>query len=315
MMNLSCCSIPEATPSAPLRFVPKRNRMTPTTQKLFGVSWVPQIPFGIKDLPEQVRRAVGKMSLSGVQKKASVILNKQTKQIEIAQGNGTHILKPDVVDYPQIALVENLCMDMAEKMEMDVPPHAVLPMADGTPAYLIKRFDNLPKGERLHKEDMAQLLQVSTDEKYNGSLEKVGKAIRTHTTNVFLELTNFYERVVFNFLIGNGDMHLKNWALVETANTTKLAPCYDFVASRLFIPREDESALTINGKKNKLTRPDFDKLAQNLELEEKGVENIFENLQEIKPAIISMIQGSDINAYRKNDWIKLIKDRYARIIR
>src|SRR5258708_469068 len=166
MTNLSCCSIREATLSAPLRFAPRSDLMKPKPsktsseefnqriRKLFNVSWVPQIPFGMEDLPEQVRRAVGKMSLSGVQKKASVILNKQTKQIEIAQGNGTHILKPDIVDYPQIALVENLCMDMAEKLEMDVPPHALLPMADGTPAYLIKRFDNLPKGKRLHKEDM-----------------------------------------------------------------------------------------------------------------------------------------------------------------
>lgn len=267
----------------------------------------------MEDLPEHVRRAVGKMSLSGVQKKASVVLNKKTRQIEIAQGKGTHILKPDIVEYPQITLVENLCMDMAEKMEMDVPPHAVLPMADGTPAYLINRFDSLPKGERLHKEDMAQLLQVATDEKYNGSLEKVGKAIRAHATNVFLELINFYERIIFNFLIGNGDMHLKNWALVEKGNDIKLAPCYDFVSSRLFIPREDESALAINGKKNKLTRLDFDKLAQNLELEEKSVENIFEKLKEIRPTIISMIQGSDLSAYLKNDWVTLVKARYERL--
>jgi serine/threonine-protein kinase HipA len=160
---------------------------------------------------------------------------------------------------------------------------------------------------------MAQLLQVPTDEKYNGSLEKVGKVIRTHTTNVFLELINFYERVIFNFLIGNGDMHLKNWALVEKVGEIKLAPCYDFVSSRLFIPREDESALTITGKKNKLTRLDFDKLAQNLELEEKGVENVFEKFKEIRPTIISMIQNSTIGAHRKNDWTKLVKARYDRL--
>ena len=284
-------------------------------RRLFNVPWVPKISFGMADLPEQVRRSIGKMSLSGVQKKASVVLNKKEQQLVIAEGNGTYILKPDILEYPQIALVENLSMDIAEKLEMEVPPHAVLPMADGTPAYLIKRFDRLPNGERIHKEDMAQLLQVPTDEKYNGSLEKVGKAIRTHATNTFLELINFYERVVFNFLIGNGDMHLKNWAVVEKRNEIKLAPCYDFVSSRLFIPREDESALTINGKKNKLTRLDFDQLAQNLELEEKSISNIFEKLNEAKPTIISMIEDSELGATRKNDWIKLVEVRYERLIK
>ncbi len=282
-------------------------------RRLFNVSWVPKIPFGMADLPEQVRRSIGKMSLSGVQKKASVVLDKKEQQLVIAEGNGAYILKPDILEYPQIALVENLSMDMAEKLEMEVPPHAILPMADGTPAYLIKRFDRLPHGEKIHKEDMAQLLQVTTDEKYNSSIEKIGKVIRTHATNTFLELINFYERVVFNFLIGNGDMHLKNWALVEKRNEIKLAPCYDFVSSRLFIPREDESALTINGKKNKLTRLDFNQLAQNLELEEKSMENVFEKLKEVKPTIISMIQDSELGATRKNDWIKLVEVRYERI--
>lgn len=265
------------------------------------------------DLPEQVRRAVGKMSLSGVQQKASVVLNKKEQQLEIAQGNGTHILKPDILEYPQIALVENLCMDLAEKLEMEVPPHAVLPMADGTPAYIIKRFDLLPNRARIHKEDMAQLLHIPTESKYEGSLEKVGKAIREHASNVFLDLNNFYERVIFCFLIGNGDMHLKNWALVDTGTQVKLAPCYDLVASRLYIPREDESALTINGRRNKLTRLDFEKLAQTLELDEKSVNNVFEKFKTIKPTIISMIQSSDLGAYRKNDWIKLVKARYERI--
>lgn len=267
----------------------------------------------MEDFPEQVRRSVGKMSLSGVQIKASIILNKKTQQLEIAEGNGTHILKPDIPAYPQIALVENLCMDLAEKLEMEVPPHAVLPMADGTPAYIIKRFDLLPKGGRIHKEDMAQLLNISSESKYDGSLEKVGKAISQHASNVFLDLNNFFERVILCFLIGNGDMHLKNWALLEKGLDVKLTPCYDFVSSGLYIPREDESALTINGKRNKLSRTDFEKLAQALELDEKSVINIFDKFKEARPTIISLIQGSDLDADRKNDWIKLIKSRYERI--
>lgn len=264
----------------------------------------------MKDLPEQVRRSVGKMSLSGVQIKASVVLNKKEQLLEIAQENGTHILKPDLKKFPQIALVENISMDMADELEMDVPPHAVLPMADGTPAYIIKRFDRLPKGGRVHKEDMAQLLGVSTESKYDGSLEKVGKAIRTHASNVFLDLINFYERVLFCFLIGNGDMHLKNWALLDTGSEIKLAPCYDMVSSRLYIPRENESALTINGKRNKLIRADFDKLAQTLDLDKKSAKNIFEKFRGMKPTLLSLAQNSDLTMARKRAWSQLIISRY-----
>jgi serine/threonine-protein kinase HipA len=283
-------------------------------RRLFNVPWAPKIPFGMKDLPEQVRRSVGKMSLSGVQIKASVVLNKKDQQLEIAEENGAYILKPDLPQFPQIALVENISMDMADDLEMEVPPHAVLPMADGCPAYIIKRFDRLPRRERIHKEDMAQLLGMTTESKYDGSLEKVGKAIRTHASNVFLDLINFYERVLFCFLIGNGDMHLKNWALLDNGSEIKLAPCYDLVASRLYIPDEDESALTINGKRNKLNQADFNVMANTLDLDKKSVSNIFGNFKSKTPALISMVQRSDLNADRKKDWVNLIKTRSERVI-
>lgn len=278
-------------------------------KKLFGVSWIPSIPFDRSHWPEEVRKVAGKMSLSGVQQKASVILNKKSKEIELAQGNGMYILKPDPPEYLELSKIESLCMDLAESMGMDVPPHGVLSLADGTPAYIVKRFDRNSDGSKIHKEDMAQILEFPTDAKYGSSLEKVGKAIFAHTSNAYLDLTSFFERVVFNFAIGNGDMHLKNWALLMQTSIG-LAPCYDFVSSRLYIPNEDESALTINGKRNKLVLSDFEALATHLGIDQIAMRNVFEDLiSSGKTTMLDMIKASDTSDEKKDALIKIFSDR------
>ena len=197
---------------------------------LFGVSYAPKITFGIADLPSRVSQTAGKTSISGVQIKASVKLNPANKQVEISAEGGTHILKPEPTEYPELPQNENLAMNMAHELKMKVPAHSLFKMADGKFCYIIKRFDRISDGDKVHKEDMAQLLELPTDAKYSGSLEAVGNVIKTHTANPYLELFDFFQRVIFNFAIGNGDMHLKNWSLLTPATGgNSLAQCYDFV--------------------------------------------------------------------------------------
>lgn len=284
-------------------------------RRLFGVPWVPQITFGASQFPEEVGKVVEKMSISGVQPKASVALNKKLKRIEVVQEKGTHILKPDTVQLPEIAENESLCMDMAEVLGMDVPPHGVLSLADGTPAYVIQRFDRLPDGGTLHQEDMMQLMQPSTNDKYDASLEQVGKVIKKYATHTFLDLTNFFERIIFNFVIGNSDMHLKNWTLLTTREKIlRLAPCYDFVSSALYPGYDrEESALTINGKKNRINKPDFDTLAAHLELDSKASNNVFQKVLNAQKKILEMVSRSDISSIRKDTWLKVISSRYERL--
>jgi len=287
-------------------------------KRLFDVDWTPQIPFSAEEFPQVIRDiAVGKMSLSGVQPKASIVLNQKTKYIEIAQGNGTHILKPTPAEYPELAEIEDLCMSLAEHLEMDVPPHAVLPMADGVSAYVVKRFDRLPDGSKLHKEDMAQLLELPSTAKYEASLEKVGKAIRRWCSHAFLDLINFYERVLFNFVIGNGDMHLKNWALLTLPQPEgrfiRLAPCYDFVSSRLYIPNDDESALTIHGRRNRIQRSDFEALAHYLELDAKAAASAMEKIVSSEKQLLEGVKPAPLSAPRKEALLTLISSRIHRL--
>ena len=249
-------------------------------KELFGVEWIPAINFTIADLPAKVSQTAGRMSISGVQIKASVQLDEQARQLKIAPQGGTYILKPEPAEYPELPQNENLCMNLAAELKLNVPPHGLLKMADGKLCYVIKRFDRVAD-EKIHKEDLAQITGLPTDAKYSSSLEAVGKAIRDNTKNPYFELYEFFQRVVFNYVIGNGDMHLKNWSLLRPDSGTSLAPCYDFVCSKIYLPQEEDSALAINGKRNKLTRADFEKLAQTIGLESKPAANAMDSVRNL----------------------------------
>ncbi|MFV2045428.1 MAG: HipA domain-containing protein [Anaerolineales bacterium] len=252
------------------------------------------------------------MSISGAQIKLSVRVNLRTWMLETAAEGGTHILKPEPNQFPELPQNENLCMAIADELRMTVPPHGLFSMADGNLAYLIKRFDRLDDGTKLQKETMFQILN-STD-KYRGSLEQVGRAIRAHTKNVGLDSIEFFERVVLSFLIGNGDMHLKNWALlISEQGDVTLAPCYDFVASKIYIPTEEESALAINGKRNQLDRGDFHVLADSLRIDPRAAENSFERLRKAKDQILDLTDHSELSQERQLQVRALINSRYERI--
>lgn len=282
---------------------------------LFGVGYAPKITFGVADLPARVSQAAGKMSISGVQIKASVKLNRSNKQLEIAAEGGTHILKPEPAEYPELPQNENLCMNMAHELKMKVPAHALLEMADGEFCYIIKRFDRSSDGDKVHKEDMAQLLGLPTDAKYTGgSLEAVGNVIKAHTANPFLELFDFFQRVVFNFVIGNGDMHLKNWSLLTPATgENSLAPCYDFVDSKMYLPDEDELALPMVGKKNKLHREDLKKFAEYLGLDAKAAANAINSIVEFDPKFLAMTRSSCLSTDRQDKLLEIIAERIQRL--
>lgn len=286
---------------------------TKCLKQLFNVSWSPFIPFTMSDFPLEVSKIVDKMSISGVQPKTSVRVNKIKKELEIVEKNGTHILKTEPNEFPELPQNENLCMNIARALYIEVPPHALCPMADGKLCYVVLRFDRLPNGTKIHKEDMAQLLEYATENKYKGSLEQVGKVIQQHAKNVYLDLINFFERILLCFIIGNGDMHLKNWALLRLPIENKIAPCYDLVCSKLYLPNEDESALTINGKRNRLNKQDFEALGRTLKIDQKAMQNTFEKLFSARDKLTAMVFDSLLSKKKKSMMAEIIKTRYDTI--
>lgn len=253
------------------------------------------------------------MSISGIQMKVSVSLSREKGVIETMAKGGTHILKPEPERFPQIPQNENLCMNMAEELGMPVPPHGLFHMADGRPCYIVRRFDRKNSGGKLPTETMHQILESKN--KYSGSLENVGKALRAHATNVGIEMVDFFERVLFCFLIGNGDMHLKNWAILIRGERISMAPCYDLVCSKIYIPNEDESALAIDDRQNKLKRSDFEALAQYLGIDSKATDNVFRKFAAAKEKLIEMCADSEMDPDMRQKIVDVISSRYERVYR
>lgn len=262
-------------------------------RKLFRTEKIPEINFASTELVSEISKNIGKMSISGVQIKASVVISRNKNSIEIVQTGGTYILKPEPGEYPGLPQNENLCMSMAEAAGMEVPSHGLFYLADGKFCYIVKRFDRDDKGQKIHVEDMAQLIELPSDSKYEASLEKVGNTIIKFSERPYLDLINFFERVIYCFLIGNGDMHIKNWSLISDIDGNyKLAPCYDFICSKLYLPQEDESALTINGKRNKISLSDFIALAEYLKIDKKAYQNIFYKFKDLKDTFLDIIENA-----------------------
>lgn len=278
---------------------------------LWGKPIAPKIPFAAKDLPEKVTTSADHMSISGVQAKALVRLNKDSSELEFAPTGSTHILKPEPNEYPDLPAMENVGMIMAETLGMNVPPHGLFPMADGRLCYIVKRFDRTEDGGKIQSETMYQLLG-STD-KYKGSLESVGKAIRSHAENVGLDTIDFFERVLLCFLIGNGDMHMKNWALLIRDKKPSLAPCYDLVSSKVYLAKEEDSALMINAKKNKLKRADFEALASYLKIDPKAAANVFDKFKDAQERLREMCVYSELNPSMRQKFEDVMAERFGRL--
>ncbi|WP_242917242.1 HipA domain-containing protein [Pontibacter liquoris] len=197
------------------------------------------------------------MTVTGVQPKLSLELSAgeregAPKRLTNVGLWGGYILKPPSKHYIELPEVEDLTMHLATIAGITVVPHSLIRLQSGNLAYITRRIDRTRKG-KLHKEDMCQHTERLAEDKYHGSYEQIAKSIRRYSTNPGLDVVNFYEQVLFSFLIGNADMHLKNFSLLlQPALGPVLAPAYDLVATAL-VNRADEKdmALMLNGKKKK----------------------------------------------------------------
>jgi serine/threonine-protein kinase HipA len=277
-------------------------------KKMFGSSQLPLIDFTLAEMSQKAQKLSGGLSISGVQPKLSVMLDKkQNLLIPVAEG-GEFILKPQISAFLNIPENEQCCMDIAGQMAINVPPHCLIPLKDESLAYLVKRFDR-ENGVKIHQEDFAQIL-AQTD-KYKGSVEQIGRKLKGISSAPGYDVQLFFERVVLNFILGNGDAHLKNYSIFyQDAAAIRLTPAYDIVCSKLVIPDEEDSALTINGKKNKIRREDFDILAGYLNVPSKVRYKKFEKKFEVMRKII---ETSRIVKERQQQFLEIIKERMARL--
>lgn len=215
----------------------------------------------LKDLPltqeEQLREAAiraDKMSIQGVQPKLSVKLNVKDEVFDIVDRGGEYILKPQNSFYPELPENESLTMKLAELIGIEVPLSGMIYSSDGKLTYFIKRFDRYGKNKKLSLEDFAQLAGKSRETKYDYSMEKLITLIDTYCTFPVIEKVKLFRLTMFNFLIGNEDMHLKNFSVITKDNKIELSPAYDLLNTTIVVPKtQEEIALPIAGKKRNLT--------------------------------------------------------------
>ena len=288
------------------------------SKKIFGSTTPPLIEFDSKQLEELAKELIVKsVAVTGVQPTLSLsLISDITKQsrFTIVDLEGNYILKPASKEYIDLPENEDLTMHLAELVKIKTATHTLIRLNSGELAYLTKRFDRKNE-DKIAVEDFCQLTENLTEHKYRGSIEKIGKLIYQLTKNSGFEAQKLFEIVLFNYLTANADMHLKNYSLIENDfNEYELSPAYDLLNTLLLIPDDkEESALTINGKKNRLKIEDFNQLAKTLKIPNKSVESIYKRFIKIRLKWIDFVEISFLNKDTKQAYIETLNTRFNKL--
>ncbi len=289
------------------------------SRAIFGQPYPPVLAYSESDIESLAFQVIQSQTvLTGVQAKVSLHLTgnpKEGRRFTIVGLWGGYILKPPTNLYPQLPEVEDLTMHLAEISGIKTAPHSLIRMASGNLAYITKRVDRTKK-RKLSMEDMCQLTERLTEDKYHGSTEQIAKAILKYSSTPGLDLINYFEMVLFSFITGNADMHLKNFSLLEKPGLGMiLSPAYDMVNTKLVNPADDEElALTLNGKKKKIKKQDFVIAMNSLKIDEKQQQNIFNKIVTSLPAWKNMINMSFLTEDFKQQYEAIVTERISRII-
>lgn len=267
-------------------------------RKIFESATVPVLPYTRADIKELAREIVtASTTVTGVQAKLSLDISRsqagEHQRFTIVGLWGRYILKPQTDRFANLPENEDLTMHMAEAVGIKTVPHSLIRFADGELCYITRRIDRTKKGVKIAMEDMCQLSERLTEDKYKGSYERIAKLIRKHSSAPLLDVINFWEVVLFSWLTGNADMHLKNFSLFRPSDDYMLTPAYDLLSTALAMPEdEEELALTLNGKKKRIKRDDFEKAMRDSGMDEKAIINLFNRFLKAVPKWHRLIEDS-----------------------
>ncbi len=274
-------------------------------------------PYNAAEQRKESLLRVGKMSIQGMQPKLSARLDLKNSGFIIVDAGGRFIIKPQHADYLNLPENEDVTMRLAAIAGVKTPLHGLLHCIDGTYSYFVKRFDRVGRAGRIPLEDFAQLAGLDRETKYDYSMEKL-VALLNYCTFPAVERSKLFARALFNFLVGNEDMHLKNFSLITIDGKVELAPAYDFLNSTLAyqelgkrIEEIEEVALPLRGKKKRLTRDDWVKYygTERLGLPGTAIEMVLSALQKAIPQWKALIDMSFLSARQKELYLELIDQR------
>lgn len=290
------------------------------SKKIFGTPEAPLLPYTRTNIAELAREVIrSQTTLTGVQAKLSLDIAKAGKgtpeRFTIVGLWGRYILKPQTEHYPHLPELEDLTMHMAEAAKMQVVPHSLVRFADGELCYITRRIDRGAHGEKYPMEDLCQLSERLTEHKYKGSYEQIAKTILRYSSAPKLDAVNFWEQVLFSWLTGNADMHLKNFSLYSrNQGVYGLTPAYDLLSTALVLPKDtEELALTLNGRKRKLRRSDFVQAMTASGMDEKVIDNLFKKFIKVIPKWSEWIDVSFLPDEMKGKYKTLIAERIGQL--
>ncbi len=312
-MNCLCCGKPLRTPD-------ETGWHKSCIKRFFGTTKLPEIEIDDKTLNLLATETTNKgFTVPGVQKKLSLHLVSDTNKPRLTLVNYPtgYILKPQVAEFEALPESEQLIMSMADMAGISTVPHALIKGNTGL-AYITRRIDrkvNKDSIEMLAMEDFCQLDLRLTEDKYRGSYERCAKIITMHSSRIGIDMAEFFIRLVFSFIVGNSDMHLKNFSLIETAEGSGeyvLSPAYDLLPVNANMPADKEQfALPMNGKKTNIRKKDFLVFADECGITRTTAEKLIENLVALTPKWLAMCENSLLPTELKSRLTAIITERTA----
>ena len=284
----------------------------------FNQSDVPELPYDFSEMEKLAKQvALQSIAVPGVQPKLSLgwikndIQDGHKGRLTIMNAlDGDYILKPQNVNYPQMPENEHLSMRLAELFKIEVVPSSLMRLRSGELCYLTKRIDRGSKGEKIHMIDFLQITEL--EDKYKGTMERLGKRIGELSENTLLDKLRFFELAVFNYLIGNNDMHLKNFSMWLSDIGWVLSPAYDLLNIKMILPKDKEdTALMLGGKKENFSKDYFDRFATGLKLNKKQKEVVYRRIGKWLPQAAELIKRSFLSDEHKTKYSSLLNERAA----
>ena len=282
--------------------------------KFFGSPQPPVLDYSMNEIAKLAKEVVeNSVTVPGVQPKLSLglvtdLLKEKGRLTILGALGGNFILKPPNETFSQMPENEHLTMRMAQICGISVVQSSLIRLKTGELSYITKRIDRTETLEKIHMLDMFQILEAF--DKYKSSMEKIGKAVADYTSNTLLDLLRLFEITVFSYLTGNNDMHLKNFSLIQNNEKWDLSPAYDLLNVYLHIPEDtEEMALTINGKKRRLSKIDFIHLGKKFQLNEKQIENSFVRFVKAEDKLKNEIKRSFLSLEKQSKYLDLLENR------
>ena len=310
-MNCFCCG-------KPLKTENDNGWHKACIKRFFGTVDIPEIKIDEKALESLAAQSTSKgLTVPGVQKKLSLHLSTDNHNPRLTLVNYPtgYILKPQVREFECLPEAEQLVMTMADATGISTVPHALIKSGENL-AYITKRIDRVFEKtdiKMLAMEDFCQLDLRVTADKYKGSYERCAKVIGRYSSQIGLDMAELFMRLVFSFVVGNSDMHLKNFSLIETgeaSNTFVLSPAYDLLPVNVIMPEDtEEFALALNGKKTHIRKKDFFVFAKGCGISKASAEKMIAKIVSMKPKYIDMCNGSLLPDHLKERFAQLIEQR------